>query len=123
MLLRSGIVTLLIVVLSVSGCCILPVSAEKNDPKVVPYDTYVPYQIDEPITFPDIVITYKGMELEEGHEKISSSVFEVTSGSTTKRVIAPPLSMSGTLVRFGIRFYRLFHRPGPKTVSVRRGIW
>jgi hypothetical protein len=98
------------------------VSAEENINNM-PYESFVTYQIDKPITFPDVMITYKGEEVDEGGENNKASVFDVSNGSITKQVIVPPLSMSGTLVRFGISFYRIFHKPGSKTVTVKKGIW
>ena len=90
---------------------------------VASYDSDVPYQLDVPIKFADIVVTYKGDILESGHEKITSQAFEITSGSETKKLTVPPLSMSGTLVRFGIHYYRLHVRWGYKLLTVKKGIW
>lgn len=90
---------------------------------VAGYDTEVSYQLDVPIKFPDILVTFTGDTLESGHEKISSQAFEITSGSETKKLTVPPLSMSGTLVRFGFSYYRLHVRPGYKVLTVKKGIW
>ncbi len=90
---------------------------------VAGYDTEVSYQIDVPITFPDIVVTYKDAVVEPGHEKVSSQVFEIARGTETKQVTIPLLSMSGTLVRFGFSFYRLHVRQGHRTLLVKKGMW
>ena len=90
---------------------------------VASYDTEVPYQLNVPIKFADIVVTYKGNTLEPGHEKISSQTFEITSGSETKKLTVRPLSMNASLVRFGIRFYYLDVRPGYKVLIVKKGLW
>ena len=101
----------------------LSAGAETISSTVVQYDSDTPYRLNEPIVFPDLVVTYKGNILEPGHQKRTSEVFEFTSGSTTKQVAVPMLSISGTLVRFGLSFYRIFNKPALKTISVRRGVW
>ena len=88
---------------------------------LVSYESEVPYRLNEPIRYPDITITFKGVLLESGHEKISSQTFEIAQGSEIKHVTVPLLSMGGTLVRFGFSFYRLHVRVGYKTLVVEKG--